>query len=133
MNKIFIPLLAALPLLLTSCATPPPPAPQVYRSGGGPALVIDSLDDQSSRLLLPDLTKEALNDTTLAHAKALGKQPMAVVILENFHESQPGDEFHERSVSWYVNLRSLGYKQIVFLHGNGTPNPDGLLTVAKYE
>lgn len=131
--KIFLPLLAALPVLLTSCATPPPPPPQVYRSGEGPALVIDALDEKTSRILLPDITKDALNDTTLAQARTLGKQPVAVVILENFHESQPGDEFRDRGIAWYVSLRNLGYKNIVFLHGNGAPNPDGLLTVAKYD
>jgi hypothetical protein len=133
MNKTFFPLLAILPVLLTSCATPQPPPPQVYRSGESPALVIDSLDDKTSRLLLPDITKDSLNETTVAQAKKLGKQPMAVVILENFHENQPGDEFRDRGVSWYVNLRSLGYERIVFLHGNGTPNPDGLVTLVKYD
>ncbi|HTL73585.1 MAG TPA: hypothetical protein VL863_09815 [bacterium] len=133
MNKIFFPLLAALPVLLTSCATTPPPPPQVYRSGETPALVIDSLDEKSSRILLPDITKDALNDATLAQAKKLGQQPAAVVILENFHENRPGDEFRDRSVAWYVSLRNLGYERIVFLHGNGTPNPEGLITIAKYD
>ena len=133
MKKIFWPLLAALPILLTSCATPPPPSPQVYHSGEGPALVIEALDEKTSRILLPDLTKNALNDTTLAQARTLGKQPVAVVILENFHESQLGDEFRDRGVAWYVSLRNLGYKNIVFLHGNGAPNPDGLVTLVKYD
>ncbi len=132
MNKIFLPVLAALPVLLTSCATPPPP-PQVYHSGERPALVIDALDDKTSRVILPDLTKDAINDATLTQAKALGQQPSAVVILENFHESRPGDEFRDRSVAWYVSLRNLGYEHIVFLHGNGTPNPDGLVTLVTYD
>lgn len=130
-NKFFL-LLAALPVLLTSCATPPPPPPQVYRSGEGSALVIDSLDGKTSRIIQPDLTKEAANDATLAMAKTLEKKPTAVVIFENYGESRPGDEFRDRGVSWYVALRNLGYQRIVFLHGNGTPNPDGLVMLAKY-
>lgn len=133
MNQRIFPLLAALPLLLTSCATPPPPPPQVYHPGESPTLVIDSLDGKTSRVILPSTSKDALNDATLAHAKTLGKQPSAVVILENFHENQPGDEFRDRGVTWYVNLRNLGYERITFLQGNGAPNPDGLLTVAKYD
>lgn len=132
MKKIFFPLLAALPVLLSSCATPPPP-PQVYRSGESPALVIESLDDKTSRLILPDITKDAANDATLAQAKKLGKQPTVVVILENYHETQPGDEFRDRGVPWFVNLRNLGYERIIFLHGNGAPNPDGLVTLVKYD
>jgi starvation-inducible outer membrane lipoprotein len=133
MNKILLPLMAALPVLLTACATPPPPPQQVYRSDEHPALVIESLDDQNSRLIQPDATDGASNDTTIARAKTLGKQPVAVVILENYSEARPGDEFRDRGVPWFVNLRGLGYEHIVFLHGNGVPNPDGLITLVKYD
>jgi hypothetical protein len=131
MKKIFSPLLAVVPVLFTSCATPPPP-PQVYHSSQSPVLVIDSLDEKTSHLVLPDITKDAPNDTTLARAKTLGKQPAAVVILENYHEAEPGDEFRDRGVPWFVCLHNLGYERITFLHGNGAPNPDGLVTLAKY-
>lgn len=133
MKKLILPLLTALPVLFTSCATPPPPAPQVYRSGETPALVIESIDGNRSRLIQPGATADAPNDATIAHARSLGKQTVAVVILENFHEAQPGEEFRDRGVSWYVNLRGLGYERIVFLHGNGVPNPDGLVTLVKYD
>jgi hypothetical protein len=133
MNKILLPLLAALPALLCSCATTPPPPPQVYHSSGeSSTLVIDSLDGENSHLLLPDLTKDAPNDTTLARAKTFGKQSVAVVILENYHETEPGDEFRDRGVPWFVSLRNLGYEKIIFLQGNGAPNPDGLVTLVKY-
>ena len=127
-------MLAALPVLLASCATPPPPPPQVYHpTSEQTTLVIDSLDDKNSRIVLPDISKDAPNDTTLAHAKSLGKQSVAVVILENFHETQPGDEFRDRGTAWFVNLRNLGYERIIFLQGNGAPNPDGLVTLVKYD
>jgi len=133
MKKMILPLMAALPVLLTSCATPPPPPPQVYRSGASPALVIESIDGNNSRLIQPGATADAPNDATIAHARSMGKQALAVVILENYHEARPGDEFRDRGVAWYVNLRGLGYERIVFLHGNGVPNPDGLVTLVKYD
>lgn len=133
MKNILLPLLAGLTALLASCASTPPPPPQVFRTSEVPAaLVIDSIDGANSRLLLPDITKDAPDDATLAQAKALGKQPVAVVILENYREAQPGDEFRDRGVPWFVNLRNLGYERIIFLQGNGTANPDGLATVVKY-
>jgi len=96
-------------------------------------LVIDSLDAHNSRLIHPEATTDAPDDTTLARVKSLNKQPVAVVILENYGETRPGDEFRDRGVPWFVSLRGLGYERIVFLHGNGVPNPDGLATLVKYD
>jgi uncharacterized lipoprotein YmbA len=43
--------LAALPLFLTACATPKPP--QAYHNTDNSALVIESLDGQTSQLIQP--------------------------------------------------------------------------------
>jgi hypothetical protein len=132
MIKPVFPLLAALGVLLTSCATAPPPPPQVYHSGDKPALVIHSLDETTSRIILPEASAQKPNDDTLNQTRKLPKQAAAVVILENYHESRPGDEFRNRGTSWFVNLRNQGYQQIIFLAGTGAANPDGLILVAKY-
>ena len=133
MKKLIFPLLTALPLLLASCATPPPPPPQVYRGADAPALVIYSLDQENSRMVVPTPTKDAANAETISLAKRVSKQSLAIVILDNYHETYPGNEFRDRGVPWFVNLRNLGYERIVFLHGNGVPNPNGLDVLAKYD
>ena len=51
MKKLFLPVLLAVPALLTSCATPQPP--QAYHGTDHDALVIESLDNSTSRLIQP--------------------------------------------------------------------------------
>ena len=35
-------------------------------------------------------------------------------------------------MGWFMGLRGLGYQHIVFLKGNGTTDPNGLLSLAEY-
>ena len=121
----------ALPLLLTSCATPPPP--QAYHATDNTALVIQSLDNRTSRIVLPTTTPSVGNDKILTAARTLPLHQTAVVILENYTEPQVGPQFRDRGTPWFIGLRCLGYEHIVFLQGNGKTDPDGLIELAKYD
>ena len=131
MKKSFLLSVAALPLILSSCSTPPPP--QAYHTTDNSALVIDAINARSSRIVMPTPSGPIANDQILTTAKKLPQHQTAVVILENYSEAQAGDEFRDRGTPWFIGLRCLGYEHIVFLHGNGAGNPEGLITVAKYD
>jgi hypothetical protein len=130
MKKIFVVLTAVLPLMLTSCATPPPK--QAFQNNDSSALIVQSIDGHTSQVLAPTATAPEANSLLLKDAKGLAQHQTAVVILENYSEPQLGSEFRDRSVDWFVALRTLGYQHIVFLKGTGANNPNGLLTLADY-
>jgi hypothetical protein len=44
-----------------------------------------------------------------------------------------GHEFRDRTVEWFVELRGLGYRHIVFLKGSGVTDPNGLPLLAEYD
>ena len=131
MKKLFLVPLAVFPLLLSSCATPQPP--QAYHGTDDSALVISAINGRTSRIIMPTASGEIANDQVLNSAKTLPQHQTAVVILENYSEAQVGAEFRDRGTPWFIGLRCLGYEHIVFLQGNGTTSPDGLLTLAKYD
>jgi len=131
MKKALLFLLAALPVILSSCATPQPP--QAYHSTDSTALVIDAVNARTSRIILPAPSGPIANDEVLTTAHKLPQHQTAVVILENYSEPQVGDEFRNRGTPWFIGLRCLGYEHIVFLQGNGAGSPEGLLTLAKYD
>jgi hypothetical protein len=131
MKMIWIMALAALPVLLTSCATAPPP--QAFHNTDDTALVIKSLDDATSEMIQPTASRQEGNDNILALVKSLPRHQTAVVILENYNEPQAGSQFRERGTPLFVGLRGLGYQHIVFVQGAGVANPEGLLTVADYD
>jgi hypothetical protein len=131
MNKVILPILMALPLMLTSCATTPPP--QAYHATDNNALVIESLDTRTSRIVTPSATPEVGNDKILTAARTLPLHQTAVVILENYTEQQIGDQFRDRGTPWFIGLRCLGYEHIVFLQGTGKTDPNGLIELAKYD
>lgn len=133
MKKILLPALAALPLMLTSCATPPPPPPQAFHNVDNSALVLQSLDEKTCQLVQPTPTAKIENDTAINQAKKFAQHQTAVVVLENYKEPQVGDEFRDRSIPLFVGLRTLGYEHIVFLQGRGVSNPEGLILLAKYD
>lgn len=123
--------LAVLPLLITACATPKPP--QTFHNTDQSALVISSLDTSTSQILEPAQSAKIPNDTILNAASALPTRQTAVVILENYTEPTIGEQFRDRGTPWFVGLRHLGYEHIVFVKGNGVGNPEGLITLAKYD
>jgi hypothetical protein len=123
--------LAALAVLLTSCATQPMP-PQAFHNTDKAPLIIASLDDHTCQMLQPTTTKEEKNEAILAKAMTLPRHEAAVVILENYTEPQVGEQFRDRGTALFVGLRNLGYQHIVFLQGNGIANPEGLPTLAEY-
>jgi hypothetical protein len=123
--------LAALPILLTSCATPPPP--QAFHNTDNTALVIKSLDDNTSQMVQPAVSNRENNDKLFAKAMTLPQHQTAVVILENYTEPRIGEQFRDRGTSLFVGLRNLGYQHIVFVQGMGVANPDGLITLAEYD
>ena len=133
MKKNFLSTLAAVPLILTSCATPPPPPPQAFHNMDNSALVIDSLDEKTCALIQPTPTGKVENDKALNQAKQFPQHSTAVVVLENYSEQRIGDEFRGRSTPLFVGLRTLGYEHIVFLQGKGVSNPEGLILLAKYD
>ena|SRR5208283_950606 len=122
---------AALPILLTSCVTPPPP--EAFHNTDSTALVIKSLDDNTCQMVQPTLSAREKNDLLLAKAMGLPQHQTAVVILENYTEPQIGEQFRDRGTPLFVGLRNLGYQHIVFVQGAGVANPEGLLTLAKYD
>jgi len=129
--KISTPMtLAALAILLTSCATPQPP--QAFHNIDNNAVVIDSLDDKTSKIIEPTPSVREENDMVLAKAMNLPKRQTAVVILENYDEPQIGLEYRIRGTPWFVGLRGLGYEHIVFLQGRGVADPEGLITLTEY-
>ena len=123
--------LAALAILLTSCATTRPP--QTYHNTDNNAVVIASLDDKTGQILEPTASFREKNDGILAKAMGLSNRETAVVILENYNESQIGLQYRIRGTPWFVGLRGLGYEHIVFLQGRDVSNPEGLPTLVKYD
>ena len=130
MKKKFPCLAAALPLLLSSCATAP--QPQVFRNTDNSALVAVSLDTGTCQVLSPTHVDREPSGVLLDQAKNFTVHNTAIIILENYSEPQPGPEFRDRTMGWFMGLRGLGYQHIVFLKGNGTTDPNGLLSLAEY-
>ena len=131
MKRIYLLALAAMPIMLTSCATPPPP--EAFHNTDSTALVIKSLDDTTCQMIEPAPSKREGNDNILAMAKVLTQHQTAVVIMENYTEPQIGDQFRERGTPLFVGLRNLGYQHIVFVQGTGSASPEGLMTLASYD
>jgi hypothetical protein len=131
MNKIYMLVFAALPVILSSCVTPPPP--QAFHNTDNTALVIRSLDENTCQMIQPSPSKREGYDDILALAKALAQHQTAVVILENYTEPQIGSQFRDRGTPLFVGLRNLGYQHIVFVQGTGVANPEGLITLANYD
>src|ERR1700721_3391127 len=87
--------LLALPVLLSSCATPQPP--QAFHKTDTTALVIDSLDNNTCQVIAPAALGKQQNDQVLTEAHKLTQHQTAVVILENYNEPQPGGQFRDRA------------------------------------
>ena len=131
MKKTLLLVAAALPVLLTSCATSRPhPA---FHNTDNSALIVASLDNRSCQVIAPTTMSKEENARLLAEAKSFAQHQTAVVILENYSEPQLGPEFRDRTLCWFIGLRGLGYQHIVFLQGKGVTDPDGLPTLAEYD
>lgn len=124
-------LLAALPVILSSCASSRPPV--AFHNTDNSALIVESLDVRSCQVIAPTAMSREENSRLLDQAKTFPQHQTAVVILENYSEPQLGPEFRDRSFGWFVGLRGLGYQRIVFLKGNGVTDPNGLPTLAEYD
>jgi hypothetical protein len=131
MRKILCLCLTLPPILLSSCATPAPP--QTFRNTDGSAVIVDSLDARSCRVLLPTPTEPEDNARFLDQARGFTSHQTVVIILENYAEPQLGREFRERTFGWFIGLRGLGYQHIVFLKGNGATEVNGMETLADYD
>jgi len=123
-------LLAALPLLFAACATKPTPV--AFHPTDPAALVVQTFDARTARVVTPTPTETIESAEILARAKNLTPHQTAVIILENYPEPEPGPLFRDRSMGWFIGLRGLGYQHILFLLGNGSASPDGLITLADY-
>ena len=131
MKIIYSMVFANLAVMLTSCATPPPP--ESFHNTDSTALVIKSLDDTTCQIIKPAASKREGYDNLLAQAKVLPQHQTAVIMMENYTETQIGSEFRDRGTSLFVGLRNIGYQHIVFVQGTGVTNPEGLITLAKYD
>lgn len=131
MKKTLLLLTAALPILLSSCATPRPP--QAFHNSDNSALIIESLDNSSCQLIAPTATAKAPNALVFDQARSFPQHQTAIVILENYSEPQLGAQFRDRSMAWFIGLRGLGYRHIVFVQGKGVTDPNGLFTLAEYD
>ena len=131
MKKTLLLLTAALPVLLSSCATPRPP--QAFHNSDNSALIVESLDNSSCQIIAPAATVKEQNALVLDQAKSFPRHQTAVIILENYSEPQLGPQFRDRSVAWFIGLRGLGYQHIVFVQGKGVTDPNGLPTLAEYD
>ena len=131
MYKKIFPALAALPFLLTSCATPQPLRVAFHKSDST-ALVIDSLDRRTCQMLQPAASSREQNNKLVQQARSFQQHQTAVVILENYTDTRTGAQFNDRGTTWFVALRGLGYEHIYFLHGNGVTDPEGLPTIVHY-
>ncbi len=131
MKKTLLLALVIVPLIVSSCATARPP--QAYHATDNSALVIESIDARTSRILLPTATGPVANGEILNTLKNPSAHRTVVVILENYSEPKVGTEFRDRGTPWFIGLRCLGFEHIVFLQGNGAGNPEGLVTLAKYD
>ena len=131
MKKTILLLTAALPLVLSSCATSQPP--QAFHNSDNSALIVQSLDGSSCQVVAPTAIMREENSRLMDQARTFSQHQTAVVILENYSEPQLGHEFRDRSIGWFIGLRGLGYQHIVFLKGNGVTDPNGLPTLAEYD
>ena len=120
--------LAVLAVTSTSCSTPS----RAFHNADPTALVIQSFDNQTSRMLRPKSSARENNDQLLAEAATLTQHETAVVILEDYTEEEIGDQFVNRGTPWMLGLRRLGYEHIVFLKGLGVASPEGLITITQY-
>ena len=83
-------------------------------------------------MLQPAVSTRKGNDELLGEAAALSQHQTAVVILEDYTDEEIGDQFRDRGTPWVINLRRLGYSNIIFLKGLGVANPEGLITIVQY-
>lgn len=130
MKKTFLILTAALPVLLSSCATPPR---QAFYNTDNSALIVKSLDALSCQVIAPTPLSREENARLLDQARSFAQHQTAVVILENYFEPHLGQQFRDRTLGWFIGLRGLGYQHIVFLQGQGVTDPNGLPTLAEYD
>jgi hypothetical protein len=131
MNKRIFLALAALPLILTSCATPNPPV--AFHKTDNTALVVKSFDGRTCQMLQPTASAKEENDKLLDQARSFQQHQTAVVILENYTESRMGGQFNVRGTEWFVGLRGLGYEHVYFLQGNGATDSEGLPIIFQYD
>ena len=123
--------IATLPLFIAACSTPKPPV--AFHATDSNAVVIKSVDGTTTQLLGANATAPLTSQQAMTKVSALTGHQTAVVILENYDEAQVGEQFRDRSTPWFLGLRTLGYDHIVFLKGQGTDNPEGLATLARYD
>jgi hypothetical protein len=131
MKKIILLLTAALPVIVSSCATSRTPV--AFHNTDNSALIVQSLDGSSCQVVAPTAMTREEDARLLDQARTFSQHQTAVVILENYNEPQLGHEFRDRTMGWFIGLRGLGYQHIVFLRGNGVTDPNGLPTLAEYD
>jgi hypothetical protein len=120
--------MGALAVCLTSCASPS----QAFHNTDSTALVVQSFSDQTCQMLQPTASARMSSDELLGEAAKLSQHQTAVVILEDYTDEKIGNEFRDRTTSWVIGLRYLGYPSIIFLKGLGVADPEGLMPITQY-
>jgi len=120
--------LGALAICLTSCASPS----RAFHNSDSSALVVQSFKDQTCQMLQPSVSVKKSNDELLGEVAGLSQHQTAVVILEDYYDEGFGEEFRDRTTSWIIGFRRLGYPNIIFLKGLGVADPEGLMTIIQY-
>ena len=131
MKAVLCTAVAAMSLMVCSCTTPT--IPQAYHAADSNALVIESINGRTGRILQPLPSTDMANEVILEKARTMTQRQTVVIILQNYTEAQIGDQFRDRATPWFISLRSIGYDHIVFLQGNGNNNPEGLIELARYD
>src|ERR1700733_7119295 len=99
MKKTLLILTAALPVILSSCATSRPH--QAFHNTDNAALIVESLDTRSCEVVAPTTIAKEENSLVLDQARSFAQRQTAVVILENYVEPQMGQEFRDRTLGWF--------------------------------
>ena len=117
-------------IMVCSCTTSAPQ--QSFHNTDNAALIIKSMNIRSSQVIAPKLLAEADNSQTLDQLREFAGGKTAIVILENYADTEAGSDFRNRGQAWFMGLRGLGFQHIVFVRGNGVTDPNGLPVVAEY-
>lgn len=119
-------------VMASGCSTPAPV--RTYEHNDASAVIIRSFDSSWASLKTDsEFGPQRRINQLLDLIKDLPVHKTAVVILENYTEPQPNEQFRDRGTPWFIALRALGYEHIVFLRGQNVPNPDGLVVLANYD
>jgi hypothetical protein len=102
-EEILLLAVAALPVLVSSCATPKPA--QVCHNADASGLIVKSFDNRTCEVIAPTAIVREANARVRGQATVFPRHQTAVVILENDSKPQVSPEFRDRTFGWFIGLR----------------------------